>query len=47
MGWKESKQTNTTSDEAVSETSSEHKDLTGKKTSEEGVHVATAVREVQ
>jgi hypothetical protein len=47
MGWKESKQTSATGDEVASETSSEHKDLTGKKTSVEGVQVGTAVREVQ
>jgi high-affinity iron transporter len=48
LGWKESKQTvHTVGDEATSETSSDHKELTGKKTSVEGAHVETAVREVQ
>jgi hypothetical protein len=44
LGWKESKQT-VASDE-VSETSSARNELTGKKTSAEGVMVGTNVREV-
>jgi high-affinity iron transporter len=47
LGWKESKQTaNVVSEEATSETSSEHKEVSGKKTSDEGAHVTTATREV-
>jgi len=46
MGWKESKETVPAGDE-VSETSSGHQELEGKKTSEEGVMVGTAVREVK
>jgi high-affinity iron transporter len=46
LGWKENKQNKAAGDEVASETSSEQRDLTGKKTSEEGVVVETAVREV-
>jgi high-affinity iron transporter len=47
LGWKESKQTIAAGDDVASETSSEHKELAGKKTSEEGVVVGTAVKEVK
>jgi high-affinity iron transporter len=46
LGWKENKQNKAAGDEATSETSSEQRDVAGKKTSEEGVVVETAVREV-
>jgi high-affinity iron transporter len=47
LGWKENKESVATVDEKGSETSSQQKDYAGKKTSEEGVMVETAVREVQ
>jgi len=45
LGWKESKETSTVS-EVASDTSSEQKNFSGEKTSEESVLVGTAVREV-
>jgi high-affinity iron transporter len=48
LSWKENKETvSTDADEGISETSSEHKELTGKKGNETGGHVATAVREIE
>ncbi|KAH3916801.1 hypothetical protein HBI56_050320 [Parastagonospora nodorum] len=47
LGWKESKETSSASEDIASDTSSEQKNYTGKKTSEEGGLVGTAVREVQ
>jgi high-affinity iron transporter len=44
LGWKESKQT--VASDTVSETSSAQNELTGKKTSAEGVMIGTNVREV-
>lgn len=46
LGWKESK-TSVPTDDEVSEVSSGHEEYAGKKTSEQGIMVGTAVREVK
>jgi high-affinity iron transporter len=46
LGWKESKSSASRTVEEESDTSSGHRELTGKKTSDEGVVIGTAVREV-
>ena len=47
LGWKESKDGASQIAEVDSDTSSGHQELSGKKTSDEGIVVGTAVREVQ
>jgi high-affinity iron transporter len=47
LGWKERKQSAAPVEEVHSDTSSGHKEITGKKSSGEGVVVGTAVKELQ